>query len=123
MDHVEYLTVGILCVLASARLTRLLVHDSITAVIRTRIAHWANTRKHGDHYSYVQSTRDPHWLAELITCPWCTGFWVTTVVAGSAALWHHHTWWWLTVGVFAAAHCASWATAATITPNISDDLD
>lgn len=32
----------------------------------------------------------PHWLGELVTCPWCAGFWVAAAVV-AAQLWL--VWW------------------------------
>lgn len=60
-----WVTVLVLAVLAAARVTRLVVGDTITFPLRD----WAARHDHGP--------RTPvHWLHGLITCPWCFGFWV-----------------------------------------------
>jgi hypothetical protein len=57
--------------LASARLTRAIVDDSITAKLREKAYNrWG----------------DSHWLTTLIHCPWCTGWWVTCALTLTAHL-------------------------------------
>lgn len=78
---------------AAARLTRLVALDTLLDVPRTRVEDWANRRKHGDDYDYEQAENDPHPLATLVSCTWCSGFWVSTAVAASAyAFGHTRTW-------------------------------
>ena len=55
-------------VLASARLTRLVVTDTITASFRT----WVLRRS--------------SWFGELVSCPWCFGVWASTAVVAAAWL-------------------------------------
>lgn len=37
----------------------------------------------GDHYYVTEG----HWLGELLSCPWCSGFWVSLVVFGAFIAW------------------------------------
>lgn len=79
-DHVT-LTVLLILALASARVTRLIVTDTIT--MRPRA--WAVGKAGG--------VNTP--VGKLLTCGWCTGFWVSVVVAGSWWWWHPVLWVWL----------------------------
>ena len=74
--------------LAAARLTRLVTDDTITEPLRV----WASDRRV---------------LYELVTCPWCIGFWISL---GCVAVW------WTTgdravwlLAPFAVSYVAGWA--------------
>lgn len=55
---------------ATARLTRLITEDTITAPLRTSAMKWARRDKRGpDAMAYL-------W----ITCPWCVGLWIAFAV-------------------------------------------
>lgn len=57
-----YLVAFVVLVLATARLTRLICHDDITAPLRLAI----------------DKTLGPtSWLSQLIWCPWCVGVWIS----------------------------------------------
>lgn len=73
--------------LAVARLTRLVVADTITTGPRDAVIRWAYARagragELGDREEWaspaevVNLDRHPPKLARLITCPWCAGVWV-----------------------------------------------
>lgn len=55
----------ILLPLATARLTKLVVDDSITLPIRQKIM-----TKFGDS-----------WLTTLVHCPWCSGWWIAGILS------------------------------------------
>lgn len=63
--------------LAVARVTGLIVADSITEPIRDRII------------ARLDDTPGSagEWVATLITCPWCAGMWVSLVAAPLVWLW------------------------------------
>lgn len=54
-------------VLASARVTRLITHDSIFTPVRQ----WVLIRAERHSIARLQ------WWDELLSCPWCTGMWVS----------------------------------------------
>lgn len=56
----------LILVFAIFRLVRLFVYDDITDFVRDFLAKWKN---------WLMTS-----LSELISCPWCTGIWVTLVV-------------------------------------------
>ena len=60
----------VLLVFASARVTRLVVTDTITDPFRTWVLR-----------------RSP-WFGELVSCPWCLGVWTSTAVVFAA--WAYH---------------------------------
>lgn len=57
--------------LAVARVTGLIVSDSITEPVRDRIVGWLDDRP-GSAGALI---------AELIQCPWCAGMWVSLIAA------------------------------------------
>jgi hypothetical protein len=82
--------------LAVARLTRLVVLDTITDPIRDRIIEAAYRRRDGGFEPLdaletwterAVDDNDPPKLATLVTCTWCTGVWVAAgaVVASRVA--------------------------------------
>lgn len=62
-------------VLACARLTRLVTTDTITAPLRARLELLAS--RVGTRYGWVL-------LHELVTCPWCNGYWIGLAGSGAA---------------------------------------
>jgi hypothetical protein len=84
-------------VLASARLTRLLVVDDYPPAV------WARQRWH-------HVTREGSW-AELVDCPYCAAPWVTLPVLMTAVLSDLHPAWWLFCGWLAASYVASMVVA------------
>lgn len=76
----------VVAALAVARITRLITTDYLTAAPRSAIIRWAGADSH---------------TAYLITCPWCSGFWVA---AAAGPVWY---WWgdspWVQVPALALA--------------------
>lgn len=63
--------------LAVARVTGLIVADTITEPVRDRIVRWLD-----DTPGSLGE-----WLASLIECPWCAGMWVSLVAAPLVWFW------------------------------------
>lgn len=61
----------VLAALATYRLTRLAVEDTLLDEPRDALAGWLDDRRHPK-------------LAELVSCPWCASFWVAIVVVAAA---------------------------------------
>lgn len=55
--------------LAAYRIYRLIARDSITEPFHGRINAASN------------SSRLAYWINELLNCPWCLGFWISTALA------------------------------------------
>lgn len=62
--------------LASYRLWRILGKDSITEPIRAHLDRSAR-----------ENTRWAVWMADLIECPWCLGFWIAGAVVANLWPW------------------------------------
>lgn len=77
-------------ILAAARLTRLLVHDSYPPA--------RSTRERWDRL-----TKDGEW-SELVHCHYCAAPYVTAVVMLAAWLSDLHTAWWVVCGWLAASY-------------------
>jgi hypothetical protein len=71
------LLVLIVFALAAARITGLIVSDSITEPARDRLIGWLDDRP-----ATLGS-----FIAALIQCPWCAGMWVSFVAAPVAWFW------------------------------------
>jgi hypothetical protein len=95
--------------LATYRLTRLLTRDTFPPVLwlRDRLAGgWrpmtepelekkdadSTAREIGGvmHRYVRRSPRSPYWLAELVSCPWCSGGWISLVLTAGT---------WATIGL------------------------
>lgn len=63
--------------LAVARVTGLIVADTITEPIRDRIVGWLDDTPGSAG----------EWFASLITCPWCAGMWVSLIAAPLVWFW------------------------------------
>lgn len=63
--------------LAVARVTGLIVADSITEPVRDRLIGWLDDTPGSAG----------GWFASLITCPWCAGMWVSLVAAPLVWFW------------------------------------
>ncbi len=73
------LTDYLLITLASWRLTRLFVYDSITKWIREQF--W-DAKKTSKGYQLEKPPTGPRrTLADLFACPWCMGIWTATIIA------------------------------------------
>lgn len=84
----------VIMTLAVARLTRIIVDDSISIPFRNWI-------------EYKEAGKDGHVpiisLTTLVNCSWCAGFWMAVLVAGSTALWGNGDWlWWIWLGLAAS---------------------
>jgi len=110
---------------ASFRLTRLVVKDTFPPVlwVRDRLAggwrsmtpaEWDVVRRPGHQPEFLinkdkqrwveKSKRSPHWLGELITCPWCASAYVSACVVGVTDIVSGLQWPWLmTLAVWAVA--------------------
>lgn len=64
-------------ILATARCTRIVTDDTITASLRLRI--WRRFPP------APKGGRRAHPIGQLIDCPWCTGWWVAGAVVAFAA--------------------------------------
>lgn len=60
----ELLVTAIAVLGVSARLTRLIGADTITAPVRAKITMWTKSTK----------------LTDFLVCPWCCGFWISVLV-------------------------------------------
>lgn len=85
---VEMLFSAVMAVGAVARLTRLVVWDTILESFRTKCRGW---------------------LLTLVSCSWCASIWVSVPVAATWGLWGHCLWW----QMICLALTASWCTGAT----------
>lgn len=63
--------------LAVARVTGLIVADTITEPVRGRLIGWLDDTPGSAG----------EWFASLITCPWCAGMWVSLVAAPLVWFW------------------------------------
>ncbi|WP_353856091.1 DUF1360 domain-containing protein [Bacillus sp. Bos-x628] len=69
--------------LASFRLTRLIVFDTITAPFR-RLFHEekeeVNDKGETETYIIIKGKGLRSWVGELLSCYWCTGIWCTALL-------------------------------------------
>lgn len=63
--------------LAVARVTGLIVADTITEPVRDRVINWLDDTPGSAG----------EWFSSLITCPWCAGMWVSLVAAPLVWFW------------------------------------
>jgi hypothetical protein len=69
----------LLITLATWRLTRLLVYDTISSFIREQ---FADVVKEGEGYALVKPRSGPRrTLYELFHCPWCCGVWAALLIS------------------------------------------
>lgn len=68
----------VLITLASWRIVRLFVYDTVTRWFREQ---FFDVEKNGRVHELVKPKNGPRrTLAELLTCPWCFGIWATAMV-------------------------------------------
>lgn len=88
---------------AIARITRLLVEDTLTAPLRRAVVKRAGT---GGGW---------RWLSDLLGCQWCTSIWIAAAGAGAHWAWHTTTLYLYVVAALTASHvvalAASWLDA------------
>lgn len=99
----------ILAVGAAARITRLVVADTITAPLRDwALPRIARSRKDRDHIAQTGQAQPPRGLRAalitLLTCHWCTGMWVAAAIAPVAWIYGHTTWFALPAAVLTIAY-------------------
>lgn len=78
--------------LATARLTRLAIHDEITEPARR----WVLRRLNPDREFDLK-------VAYLLDCGWCASVWVAGALAGATSVWWNQFWWWLVLSTLVAS--------------------
>ncbi|WP_189655144.1 DUF1360 domain-containing protein [Bacillus sp. HNG] len=76
MNVFEFVLLG----LASFRLTRLIVFDKVTEIIRRPFHEvFEETLPDGtvEEFIHIKGTGLKKWIGELLSCYWCTGIWAT----------------------------------------------
>lgn len=107
MTFLDVLLVG----LASYRVTRLVVADTIWQPTRNRLLAWLERGRRRSVRGWLGAK-----AAEALSCPFCAGVWITAGVAlawvygGSAGRWF----------VWAAAACAVQALASNVDEALGD---
>lgn len=96
-----------------ARVTRLVVEDSITQPIRNKMHLYGIKDRQYDvnKQSYVGGTKKQQvvkWLSELVHCPWCSSIWIGTGAVLSAHWWADTTAWALVALIASVSYLASW---------------
>ncbi|MES9681325.1 hypothetical protein CN514_08685 [Bacillus sp. AFS001701] len=66
-------------ILASFRLTRLVVHDKITAFLRRPFIDEITLEENGMPVTYtkIKGNGIQYFFGELLSCTWCSGIWCT----------------------------------------------
>lgn len=80
----------VLMILASFRLTRLVVFDKITSFIRKPFHHEVEeTDSNGETITYIEIKGSGlrYWIGELLSCYWCTGIWCAAILLGLLYVW------------------------------------
>lgn len=94
----------ILLFLAAARVTRLFTHDTITEPLRLQAMRW-------------QLTDD------LVSCPWCIGFWVSAAAVLSFLWWSHVPLYQFAVLTFATSEVVGLIHSFDDAAHEHDDID
>lgn len=97
---IEQFVVWALCLGATTRVIRLITMDTIPLFAKPRA--WVANRFGPDHA-----------LADLVTCPWCIGVWVSIPAVLSAYFWGHQIWWQLAAAILTLSHAAAWVVIKT----------
>lgn len=87
------LTTLLLAGLATARLTRLATEDQILAGPRARL---------------IRALGVEHPVSYLVTCPWCTSFWVGAAIAPTAWRLGDTAWFQIPALALAVSYAAGW---------------
>ncbi|WP_442599204.1 DUF1360 domain-containing protein [Neobacillus sp. D3-1R] len=80
----------ILLILASFRLTRLIVYDTITEFLRRPFhENVEEILPDGTTETYIEIKGKgiQYWIGELLSCHWCTGIWSAVIIYISYILW------------------------------------
>lgn len=93
-----YLAAALVAILASARLTRLLVVDSWPPAAWLRMK-W-------DDLTAQENGDDGPWGA-LVHCPWCMAPWMSLIVFGTGLLSHFSIVWWVFFGWLALSYVSA----------------
>ncbi|PGL73040.1 DUF1360 domain-containing protein [Bacillus sp. AFS055030] len=69
-------------ILASFRLTRLVVHDKITAFLRRPFIDEITLEENGMPVTYtkIKGRGIQYFFGELLSCTWCSGIWCTAIL-------------------------------------------
>lgn len=96
--------------LGAFRLTRIIGWDTLAGLVRLRV--WATGRRlEDDGRVTVTNPARPEWIDQLLSCPWCLGWWVCLATAGS--------WWaWPTTTLAVALPLALSAAVGLIAKNL-----
>lgn len=73
----------VVLILASFRLTRLIIYDKITAFLRKPFIETTyELDKNGEFEEVlkVKGTGLRYWIGSLLSCYWCTGIWTTIAI-------------------------------------------
>lgn len=71
--------------LGAFRLTRLLGWDTMPLLMRARV--WVTGRELIDGEVVVRNPDRDEWIDDLVSCPWCLGWWVCLATAGAWWVW------------------------------------
>lgn len=101
---------AVVVTLAAFRITRLVGWDEITQPIRAWLS-GVHDRGYNQLAKAIEEAKsqgvDPwdgqrrppplserrYYVAKLLHCPWCVGFWISLAAALAADEWHHTTYW------------------------------
>ncbi len=81
MSWMELLLLG----LASFRLTRLMIYDTITSFLRRPFHEWMEEELSDgtiETYLHIKGKGLRRWIGELLSCYWCAGIWCTLLIVG-----------------------------------------
>lgn len=98
----------VVLILASFRLTRLLVYDDITSWIRAPFVETKKEEVHGEFVYYLEPSGKGlrKWLGKLLSCHWCMGIWTSAGLYVGWLVWPE--------GFIVIAHILAIAGAAAI---------
>jgi hypothetical protein len=114
---------------AAARLTRLTTSDSITETARKRVLEFVRfnraQRRALSAGHPVPPPTSPRAAAarnkvcELLTCPWCVGFWWCALVGVVGVRFGRTAWWQLGTSVLAASYALGWLAEHETPPDVA----
>lgn len=88
----SWAVLGLLGTLATARLTRLIIHDEITKPLRRQVLRRLDPEREFDLM-----------VAYLLDCGWCMSVWVAGALAGGTLVWWDSAVWWLVLSTMVAS--------------------
>jgi hypothetical protein len=109
VSNFEWVAASVLCVIASARITRLIVFDVWPPVLwfRNKWDEWTGYR---DSKGELTTDEEGNVLGKwtpLVHCGYCAGMYVAPVVVLSGWLSEWHTAWWIVCGTLSAAYAGA----------------